>query len=310
MALEKLNGWTMYSYGTGWSLPSISAPCLSLKFYLAFLGYRVGEEACKNRRMVPEHADLPALAQSSSHEVKWGLYDIVEWLGESGIGTPVSQLPPDKKAKTVALAGLMEAVLSPALEYNWIAEPLNFPIVSRAYSNHLSFPVGLVDAALMKKRSLARLEALGCVEGAAVYGRAAQAYETLAVELGSKPYLLGTEPSYIDALVLGHLALALHAPMDPQASNLMVDIQKFPNLVDYTTRCLRQYLRNSPSRLQSPLSPPLSHEIAQLWSENVKPALITSAPVILGSGLLLAFGIALLFPAPLAPPPLVVSLIP
>jgi glutathione S-transferase len=159
-----------------------------------------------------------------------------------------------RRAKVDALIALIDSVLSPALDFNWWLESENLAIVGLAHTRHLSFPATVVEGRQKYERVKARLDALGFVADDAddVYARAERAYEVLSVELGDKPFMLGASPSLLDAVAVGHLALALHAPMDPEHSQLMTLVGKFDNLVDYTNRVLGSYLRNAPSTVQSP----------------------------------------------------------
>lgn len=248
--------------------------------------------------MVPPSHSLPVLArvdvpENEENRVKWDLVEIVEWLATNGLGTSLDALPQAEKSKTVELMALYEALLDPSLLFNWYSEPLNYPIVAQAYSRHLTFPMNIVEQTTLKSEALALLKLRNLTDSTRVYKRAAEAYQTLSFELGTKPFLLGTKPSFIDALIIGHLALALHAPMDPEASNLMMSVQRFPNLVTYVDNALRVYLRNEPARTQALVQKPFVEEVREFWEHSLRPIVQNSIPFLGGVVAMISAGVIL-----------------
>ena len=278
--LRRESHWIHYMYGPDWALPSISPKCLALKLYLAFEGVRIAENHCNNPSMVAPEAGLPVLANTSTGRVAWDITNIVEWLADNQIGSPLSTLNPADTAKTVELSGLLEAALEPALLYNWYVEDQNFPVVAHAFTKHLSFPAAGIEAKQLRDKARSKLDAMGLLDGRIVYGRAAAAYGALAFELAKstnpassssssskKRWLLGDTPQLIDALIIGHLALALHAPMDPQASKLLALVQEHPVLVSYANDALRIFLRNAPTDLPHTSFPlPFPERMENTWT--------------------------------------------
>jgi len=57
--------------------------------------------------------------------------------------------------------------------------------------------------------------------------------EAIAAELGTKPFLLGSEPTSVDAAVWPYIVGTLVPPFE---SPLKQTMQRYPNLVEYSER--------------------------------------------------------------------------
>jgi len=73
---------------------------------------------------------------------------------------------------------------------------------------------------------------------------AMRAYECLSLALGQKTWILGGEsPTSIDAIVFGHLMLALNEPINEQ-------MQSFPNLIRFCNNIRKNYFENDAVKMQ------------------------------------------------------------
>ena len=79
-----------------------------------------------------------------------------------------------------------------------------------------------------------KLEALHLSDDEDAREMAATAYKSLSGKLGEQKYFFGEKPSSLDAIVFGHLAAQMFAPM-PEDS-LREVYEEFPNLVAFVER--------------------------------------------------------------------------
>ncbi len=78
-----------------------------------------------------------------------------------------------------------------------------------------------------------RAHGLGLHTRDEIYAMGAADVDAIATELGAKPFLLGSEPTSVDAAVWPYILGTLAPPFE---SPLKQAIQRHPNLVEYSER--------------------------------------------------------------------------
>lgn len=149
-------------------------------------------------------------------------------------------LSESEKNDIEAWSSLVQHRLANAQIYNWWAESSNYDeMTSLVYSRVLSFPLNFILPGRYKKNALAQLTATGFAEERVAYEEAAKCYKALSSKLGDKQYMMGANPTSLDAVVFGFLATQF-LPNLPQRK-LHYLISQHTNLIDYINRILTTY---------------------------------------------------------------------
>ena len=173
-----------------------------------------------------------------------------------------ANLSESEKNDIVAWSSLVQHRLANAQIYNWWAESTNYDeVTSLVYSRVLSFPLNFFLPGRYKKSALAQLAATGFADERVAYEEAARCYKALSIKLGDKQYMLGANPTSLDAVVFGFLATQF-LPNLPQRK-LHYLISQHSNLVDYINRILSTYFSAT-----APIA--VDTEPAQRWLKSIE----------------------------------------
>lgn len=139
-----------------------------------------------------------------------------------------------------AWSSLVQHRLANAQTYNWWAESSNYDeMTSLVYARSFSFPLNFILPGQYKRNALAQLASVGFTEERVAYEEAAKCYKALSTKLGDKQFMMGANPTSLDAVVFGFLATQF-LPNLPQRK-LHYLISQHSNLVDYLNRILTTY---------------------------------------------------------------------
>ena len=117
----------------------------------------------------------------------------------------------------------------------------NAGVSNKVYFNKLIFPLSYVSKMFHTSSIRSQMDVLQFPESTEDIH---SIYSTLDAKLGSKKYFMGENPTSLDAVVFGHLAIQYFAPMPD--SSLREEIQKFPRLVNYLERVSRNLFDSLP----------------------------------------------------------------
>ena len=104
-------------------------------------------------------------------------------------------------------------------------------MTKKTYAAKLPFPVSELQLYFYKYEIIKQLEVLKFTDDDDVTHTAKEIYTCLASKLGNNRYFFGVNPSSLDAVVFGHLAVQYFAPMPDQT--LRNTLQQFPSLVKF-----------------------------------------------------------------------------
>ncbi len=226
-----------------WNLPSLSPECIAVETYLRLAGLRFAAEDCRTHYASPSGA-LPALDQNldvvggavpgdTNRDPNGTLarHRIVEHLRRK-VRDVDAHLGPDDRAQLAAYVALVEHKLATTTAwYQWIDKDRFAKHTRPAYGAAFPAPLSHVLPWMWRRTQLAGAVAVESNDQRVRDGLR-DAYESLASKLASTggPYLLGAEPTSVDALLFAHLAYHARAPCMDVARGIM---KAFPALVKY-----------------------------------------------------------------------------
>ncbi|ORX62695.1 hypothetical protein DM01DRAFT_1278924 [Hesseltinella vesiculosa] len=204
--------------------------------------------------------ELPLL----KHGASWiaGSDRIISHLTKHGHDANAS-LTPLEKADAQAYKNLAEERLLDCMLYTWYADSSNFiKAIRPAYAQLLAFPSKYLVPIQLKKNAKARLakydvqitgdditlpeneqeemKELQRTGWHQMYRLARETYRVLDDKLGDQTYMLGEEPSTLDCVVFGYLALH-YFPQLPHGRLQHILKGEYPRLASYCDRFQQQY---------------------------------------------------------------------
>lgn len=165
----------------------------------------------------------------------------IRWHLEEKYGVDLDHgLTPEQRATAWAIEKLLEDNLYwIGVYWRWI-DPANFRKVADVFFKPVPWPLRPLVEAVMRRRMKGYLHAqgMGRHTEAEMQRIGRRTLESLALLLGDKPYLMGQQPSGVDAMAYAMLASGLCPHFDSPMKALS---QSFPNLVAYEERMQRKF---------------------------------------------------------------------
>ncbi|KNC97072.1 uncharacterized protein SPPG_07468 [Spizellomyces punctatus DAOM BR117] len=239
-------GLELFTWGPAWNVPSFDPFCLSIETYLQFAEANWVVNECNDTGVSPT-GELPMLRDGPLEPVV-GTSKIISHLKKKGLDLD-SHLTAKEQAECLAYTSLIEDKLYDALLYSWWLEVNNAAKSTKpAIAKSLRGWAGMRVPGQLQRKAEARLRKYR--DSQQVYSVARECYQALSHKLGEKEYFFGKDPSSLDAIAFGHLALhAIPALAEPTLFSILTF--EFPTLYAYCERvrktCFKKPLRPSPN---------------------------------------------------------------
>ena len=227
----------VHHLGGAWGLPSVSPFCLKLDAYLRLAGieHRAVVDATpfgapKGKAPWIEH-DGKKIGDSSF---------IVDYLREHFPVDPDAALSPAEKGAARGLKRLIEENLYWTMVYDrWVVEP-NWRVFRDIVLGGVAPPLRAVIGPLARRgvKKQLRGHGIGLHSPDEIHAIGIGDAEAIADYLGDKPFLMGQNPTAIDASAYGLLA---NIVVPPIASPIKDAILKRRTLTDYVDRFRQRY---------------------------------------------------------------------
>ncbi len=213
-------------------LPNPSPFCIKVEVLLKMAGLAYECEFVGNPGKGPK-GKLPAIVDDGQ---AIGDSEIIRWHLERKYGVDFDKgLSPTERAVGHAFSRMAEERTYWVLVYSrWIEEANWLLFRDNLFAGMPGFLRALLGPQIRKRvRSMLRAQGLGLHSRDEIYAMAAADVGAISVQLGTKPFLLGTEPTSVDATVWPNIVGTLVPPLE---SPFKQAIQKHPNLVQYSER--------------------------------------------------------------------------
>jgi len=272
-------------WGTDWGISSVDPACLSMMTYSKFSGAPVTTKATNNPFWSPK-GSLPVLRSNPSplsHPQKQepvveitDFRSCVQHLKACGYSADYN-LSSRQQSEVMAFSQLIEERLRPALlQVFWLDTKNQLELSRPWFASKMGLPLSLFYPNKMvgRAREVVRSHvdvgpgnedcddaATSAMIESAVYKRAEECLSVLARRLGDDLYFFGKSPSSLDALVYGHLAPLLKAPLpNPTLQN---HLKACVNLVSFVVRITQNYFAETALEYEKILSDKQAEEAAR-----------------------------------------------
>ena len=219
----------LHQFVPSYDLPNASPFCMKVETLLRMAGLDYETQVVKDPSKLPK-GKAPMIVDGDTSVADSSF--IAKYL-ESKHGADFNAgLSDEQKATAHMVQVMLEERTYWALAYSrWMDED-NWEGVKDVYFGRIPMPMRMAVAKLAKKSMNRNLE------GHEIYGLAISDIQTLGVVMGDKPFVMGDEPTLVDATVYALLANALVKGVD---SPLKVEVQKNPAFKAYVDRMTDRY---------------------------------------------------------------------
>jgi glutathione S-transferase len=223
---------TLIRYAPGFNLPDPSPFGMKAELLLKLAGLPYEVEIATDPRKGPK-GKLPAIRDDG--EVI-GDSEIIRWHLERKYGVDFDKgLAPGERAIGHAFARMAEERTYWVVVYSRWIENANWPVFRDTLFRGMPGVVRRLIGPQIRKRvgRMLRAQGLGLHTRDEIYAMAVADVEAIGAQLGAKPFLLGPEPTSVDAAVWPAIIGVLVPPLE---SPLKQAIQRHPALVEYAER--------------------------------------------------------------------------
>ncbi|WP_133136716.1 glutathione S-transferase family protein [Legionella rowbothamii] len=227
----------LYQFPPQWSLPNPSPFCMKLETYLRMAKLPFEAIYVVNPTKGPKKK-LPTINDEGTILGDSGL--IISYLKEK-YGDPLdSHISSEQKAQALAIQRLLEEHLYWIMVYSrWIDERY-WPVTRDTFFSHLKWPLRIIIPIILQKKIRGDLykHGIGRHSTTEIYQLGVEDLTVLSTFLKSSEFLLGNEPTSIDASAYAFLANILETPI---ASPLQDYAKTQPQFIDYCERMKHRF---------------------------------------------------------------------
>ncbi|WP_441289907.1 glutathione S-transferase family protein [Sorangium sp. KYC3313] len=227
---------TLYQAPAAWGVPNISPFCLKLETWLRMAGLPYEVRSADPRRApkgkIP-YADIDGCTMGDSQL-------IIEHMERAHGDKLDAHLTAEARARGHVIRRMLEEAFYWMVVFVRWSEPEGWAAYRPIFLPLMPRVVGGVIVELLRKRMTGMLRAQGTGRHSReeIYAQGKADLGAIATLLGDQPFMLGTEPSSVDATVYALLASVLRFPVD---SPLKRHAEAQPNLVAYCERMRQRY---------------------------------------------------------------------
>jgi glutathione S-transferase len=229
----------LYQFAPAFGLPNASPFCLKLETYLrmAALAFETPRFRLPNLQAAPK-GKMPYILDGTHTVADSSL--VIDYL-KATYGDPLDNwMTAEQHGVALAWQRLLEEHLYWAVLYTRWIEPDGWQLTRPAFFAGLPVPLSWVIPPMARRNMAKQLHGhgMGRHSSAEIHALGCRDITALANFLGDKPYLMGAQPSSLDAVTYGFLANLLWVPLE---SALKQQAQKYPQLERYCQRMKSRY---------------------------------------------------------------------
>ncbi|KAJ2959364.1 hypothetical protein NQZ79_g5177 [Umbelopsis isabellina] len=297
----------LYVWGPAFDVPSIDPSCLALEAYLRVTSADFTVVYANDPQLSPTgvlnihcKGQLPLLKDGPVWVA--GAKRIIAHLSKNSLNANAS-LTAEQAADSLAYISLIEEKLFDCLLFTWYADQTNFvKSIRPTYAKLLPFPTRYLVPIRLRNNAKARLEKYDVeikdddsqllssetedlkklmeTGWHHMYSLARETYKILDTKLGEKDYFFGEQPSTLDCMVFGYLALHMY-PMLPHHRLRVILTTEFPRLALFCDRFKKSFFDEALPQSES------ASDVPTLWKSFTQSPLEFFSSIktnILGNG--------------------------
>jgi len=233
---------TVYAFAPGFGTPSMSAFCTKLISYLRMTNLPHEVVVCNDPRKGPK-GKLPYIEIDGKKMGDSTL--IINYLKQTR-GDPLDKnLSPQQKAISCAIQSLLEDHLYWVIMWSRWIEPTGWQYLSQHIFQAIPWPLRGAFRKMIHNNVKRQLHEQGMARHTAeeIINFGKHDIDMLAILLGDKPFMLGNEPTSIDAIAHAFISAIWFARWH---SELTEHLTKHTNLLNYCQRMAQRYYPELP----------------------------------------------------------------
>jgi len=227
----------LYQYPSHWDMPNLSPFCMKLETYLRMTRVPFQVVKCPDPRKAPK-GKLPFIDDDGAVVADSGM--IIDYLKQK-YGDPLdAKLSNMQKAHALTLKRLLEEHLYWCMVYSRWIDPANWPMVKQKFFSRLPALTRDLIAWIVRRQTRRQLhmQGVGRHSHAEIYQQGQKDLEAVSAILGEQAFLMGSEPTSIDACAYGFIANILDVPV---ASPMLDYVKSQQNFIDYCARMKKRF---------------------------------------------------------------------
>lgn len=228
-------------WGGSWDLPSVDPHCLAVMSYCKFANVPIKFEATNNVWKSPNGC-LPVLHHNESK--KSTVKEIFQHLREQDYGCEF-ELTISQSADMISFLAMVENKLAPAVNHSiWLDSKMFSEVTRPWYGKAVGFPYSLYypNSQYNKYKNFIYNSHPNLLQDdvdVKIYNDAKECLKHLSAKLAENEFFFGKQPTALDAIVYGYLALMIR-PVQ-QNSSLTRQLNQLDNLVHFVGRIRHRY---------------------------------------------------------------------
>jgi len=227
----------LYQFAGLWSLPNASPFCMKMETYLRMANLPYEVVTIHDPRKAPK-GKLPFIDDAGKRIADSGL--IIEYLKQKYGDSLDAHLSPAQKGISIALQRLFEEHLYWIAVYGRWVEPNNWEMVKKDYFGNLPALLRRFIPDMIRKKFMKAMHGQGVLRHSRdeIYQLGKEDLRAVSEILGSNAFMLGNEPTSIDASAYAFIANILEVPIN---SPLKDYVRSRSNLIDYCARMKERF---------------------------------------------------------------------
>ena len=227
----------LYQFEPAFGLPNASPFCMKLETYLRMSGLPF--EIAPNANVMKAPKGKMPYIEDNGHAIADSTL-IIEYLKKTYGDKLDAKLSSEQRAIALAMQRLMEENLYWAAVYSRWFEPDGWRLTQQAFFGKLPPPVKTIVSAVARRGMKRELHGHGMGRHTSdeIYAIGKADIGALADLLGDRPFVMGAEPTSIDAVAYAFLANLIWVPLDTPLKRYALSR---PNLEAYCQRMKSRY---------------------------------------------------------------------
>lgn len=229
----------LYQFPPLWDLPNVSPFCMKLETYLRMTNLPFQIVQVNDPRKSPK-GKFPFIKDEGFVVSDSGL--IIEYLKEKYGDVLDANLTPLQKAQALTLQRMLEEHLHWTIVYSRWVDLVNWPRVKQDFFSRAPFIVRRFVSEMLRKNIIRTLheQGIGRHTPYEIEQMGLKDLDALHAILNNKPFLMGAEPTSIDACGYAFIANIMQSPL---TSKLTEYVKSQTNFVDYCARMKQRYYK-------------------------------------------------------------------
>ncbi|KAI6240045.1 Metaxin-2-like protein [Aphelenchoides fujianensis] len=215
------------------------ASIVATRTFLKMVSLPVNIEQRPNAEFMSPNRSVPFLRLQPT--LVSGFSNIVEFIAQKGIKLTNTLSEPEVADMQALISLVSETLVRAEMYVCWKDTPTYLQVTRHRYGSVYVFPLSWILPPLKRRELLAHLKNVGWAHLTMdeVVKKCNACFHALSIKLGDRKYMMGAEPTELDALAFGHIYSIL--TIELPSMHLANTLRKYTNLVKYCSAIDKEY---------------------------------------------------------------------